>query len=88
MGVSWEYVLSTRKLDEKTLESIIYKVDLRTVIKTQKLSLKFIFDNILKEDKSDMSVEESYITDEDIVKYQKYTFEEINNYRNNLLNQI
>lgn len=87
MGVSWEYVLTNQKLDEKTLKSIIYNVDLRTVIKTQKLSLKFIFDHILKEDKSDMSVEESYITDEDIVKYQKYTFEEINNYRNNLLNQ-
>lgn len=70
----------THVFDEDVLEKYHMRFDMRTLIKDQKLSLDFIFKHILENE--DLSSEEQYIDDGDIVRYQKYTYEQISDYRN------
>jgi hypothetical protein len=70
----WEYELYMNEFSEEKLRKILIYVDMRTVIKTQKLSLDFIFNVILK---NLQTAEEKNITLSDILKYQSYTDEEI-----------
>jgi hypothetical protein len=73
MNTNWEYKLYTTKFTEEELAKILNCVDIRTVIKTQKLSLDFIFNTLLK---SLESAEENEITISEILKYQCYTEED------------
>jgi hypothetical protein len=79
---NWDRKISEKLYSENILRKIVGYVDLRTLIKTQKLSLKFIHDVILNPDDDDvMSSEERCISLSFIAYHQNYTVSEILNYR-------
>lgn len=79
---NWDRKISEKLYSEDILREIVGYVDLRTLVKTQKLSLKFIHDVILNSDDDDvMSSEERDISLSFIAYHQNYTVSEILNYK-------
>lgn len=79
---NWDRKISEKLYSEDILREIVGYVDLRTLVKMQKLSLKFIHDVILNPDDDDvMSSEERYISLSFIAYHQNYTVNEILNYK-------
>lgn len=65
--------------DINVLEKYYMYFDMRNLIRTQKLTLDFIFTYIFENDELD--VEESYIDDMDVIVYQNYSQLEICEFR-------
>jgi len=65
--------------DIEVLEKFYMYFDMTKLIRSQKLSLEFIFKFIFEN--NDLDTEESYIDDSDIVMYQNYSYLEICEFR-------
>jgi len=73
------YQLMYAKYDIKTLEHNIDRLSLRSLVKTQVLTLDFCRKYILHPDEYGMCSEDHYISKEDIVIYQPHiTLEQLN----------
>jgi hypothetical protein len=76
--IDWQEEITLKKYDENTLAQIIDQVDLRTLIKTQKLSLDFIHKYIVSKTTSKYACsEENGISASYIAFHQNYTEDEI-----------
>jgi hypothetical protein len=75
----WQEQISLNKFDETILAQIIDQIDLRTLVKTQNLSLPFIHKHILSSSKY-ASNEESSVSISYIAYHQNYTETEIIDY--------
>jgi len=64
--------LMYNKYDISTLEYNINRLSLRTLLKTQKLTPEFCVKYILISDEYASCDEDTYIFDEDVLKYQKH----------------
>jgi hypothetical protein len=78
--IDWQSQIISKKFPESVLCDIVNCVDLRTLIKTQKLSLEFIHRFIINCSEY-TSHEETDISISYIAYYQNYTTEEIINYK-------
>jgi len=83
LTTNFEWKLYSNQFSEEQLREMLIYVDIRTVIKTQKLSLFFIFNDILN---NLQTAEEKNIMLSDILKYQSYSDDEVAAYKNIMKN--
>ena len=73
--------LVLNKYPESVLVSCIDTLSPVRILKTQRVSLDFIFRYILSNPKLADTVEGSYINDSDVVRYQRYTYDDLKKFR-------
>jgi len=77
-----------QKYDIETLEYNIDRLALKTLLKTQKLTVEFCGTYLLNPEEHGMSREDHYITWSDVLRYQRHiTNEEIQQYKKTKLQQ-
>ena len=70
--IVYNHQLRYKKYDIVTLEYNIDRLCLRTLLTTQKLTPEFCVKYILNDEEHGMCVEDSYLFDEDILKFQEH----------------
>jgi hypothetical protein len=81
--VDWDSRLHLYQYDDESLRIIAQFVDLRTLLKTQRMSLDLIYDLYLDHERDmnhEKTSEEMYVSINEIIHYQRYTKEEIDEF--------